>query len=196
MVSVKHNRCMDWSLEMHCCYLYITLMGEGWNSVTRTFRKTIDPDLSLAPCDMTSPTAPNYVLHLQQILLRAFPNVTAIWIFDRYGHSGRPPNVKLILYFLRMTKNQVRVVDLLIICIRGASVNRSQIDIKSKICDIRIWKKTFIFRPTLIHLSRCFTRASKLLSQPLPHLNFNLFINSETFATQLWTALRDKHFPP
>jgi hypothetical protein len=35
-----------------------------------------------------------------------------------------------------------------------------------------------------------------LLSQPLPHLRFNLFVISETFATQLWTALRDKHFPP
>jgi hypothetical protein len=35
-----------------------------------------------------------------------------------------------------------------------------------------------------------------LLSQPLPHLRFNLFVISETFVTQLWTALRDKHFPP
>jgi hypothetical protein len=35
-----------------------------------------------------------------------------------------------------------------------------------------------------------------LLSQPLPRLRFNLFVISETFATQLWTALRDKHYPP
>jgi hypothetical protein len=35
-----------------------------------------------------------------------------------------------------------------------------------------------------------------LLSQPLPHLCFNLFVISKTFATQLWTALRDIHFPP
>jgi hypothetical protein len=37
--------------------------------------------------------------------------------------------------------------------------------------------------------------ALRLLSQPLLHLRFNLFI-SETFATQLRTALPDKHFPP
>jgi hypothetical protein len=38
-----------------------------------------------------------------------------------------------------------------------------------------------------------------LLSQPLPHLRFSLFVISETFATfstQLWTVLRDRHFPP
>jgi hypothetical protein len=34
-----------------------------------------------------------------------------------------------------------------------------------------------------------------LLSQPLPHLYFNDFVISEMFATQLWTALRDRHFP-
>jgi hypothetical protein len=33
-----------------------------------------------------------------------------------------------------------------------------------------------------------------LLSQPLPHLRFNLIVISQTFSTQLWTALRDKHF--
>jgi hypothetical protein len=45
----------------------------------------------------------------------------------------------------------------------------------------------------LIHLSHRFTRVSKpaamksseLLSQPLPHLRFNLFIISETFAARL-----------
>jgi hypothetical protein len=34
-----------------------------------------------------------------------------------------------------------------------------------------------------------------LLSQPFPQLRLNLCI-SETFDTQLWTALSDKHFPP
>jgi hypothetical protein len=34
-----------------------------------------------------------------------------------------------------------------------------------------------------------------VLSQPFPHLHFNLFVISETSATQLWTALCDKHFP-
>jgi hypothetical protein len=33
-----------------------------------------------------------------------------------------------------------------------------------------------------------------LLSQPLPHLHFNLFVISETFATHLWIALHDKYF--
>jgi hypothetical protein len=36
-----------------------------------------------------------------------------------------------------------------------------------------------------------------LLSQPLPHLRFNLFAISETLATtRLWTALLDKHYAP
>jgi hypothetical protein len=35
----------------------------------------------------------------------------------------------------------------------------------------------------------------RLLSQPRLHLHFNFFVISETFATQLCTALRDKHFP-
>jgi hypothetical protein len=34
-----------------------------------------------------------------------------------------------------------------------------------------------------------------LLLQPLPHFRFNFFVISETFDTQMWTALRDKHFP-
>jgi hypothetical protein len=34
------------------------------------------------------------------------------------------------------------------------------------------------------------------LSQPLQHPRFKLFVISETFTTQLWNALRNKHFPP
>jgi hypothetical protein len=34
------------------------------------------------------------------------------------------------------------------------------------------------------------------LSQPLSHLHLNLFMLSEMFATQLWTTLHNKHFPP
>jgi hypothetical protein len=48
--------------------------------------------------------------------------------------------------------------------------------------------------PTLTH--QCVeTRSTEvfwLLSQPHPHLRFNLFVI--TFVTQLWTALHDKHF--
>jgi hypothetical protein len=33
-----------------------------------------------------------------------------------------------------------------------------------------------------------------LLSQPFPRLRFNLFHMSETFTTQMLTALRDKQF--
>jgi hypothetical protein len=47
--------------------------------------------------------------------------------------------------------------------------------------------------PTLIHLSHHFTSASKPAaqksfdcSQPLPHLHFDLFIISETFATKVF----------
>jgi hypothetical protein len=58
--------------------------------------------------------------------------------------------------------------------------------------------------PTLIHLFHRFTSESKpasikvfwLLPQPFLHLQFNLFVISETFATQFWIALRDKHSLP
>jgi hypothetical protein len=80
-------------------------------------------------------------------------------------------------------------------------------DIKRKTCDIRTWKKYLFFDisstkiNTLVpsHCQCAETRRIAvfwLLSQPLPHLRFNLFLISETFATQLWTALRDRHFPP
>jgi hypothetical protein len=81
-------------------------------------------------------------------------------------------------------------------------------NIKHKTCDIRIWgKKTFISDISSNHIEthvpslyQCVeTRSTEvfwLLSQPLPHLRFNLFVISEKFATQLWTALRDKHFLP
>jgi hypothetical protein len=75
-------------------------------------------------------------------------------------------------------------------------VNRSQMDIKRKTYDNRTWKNIYFstYPPsTLIHLSHRFTSASKpaaqksfwLLSQPLPHLRFNLFVISETSATFL-----------
>jgi hypothetical protein len=76
----------------------------------------------------------------------------------------------------------------------GESVNRSRIDIKRKTCDIRTWKKHWFLDistinidalvPSLYHCVE--TRSIEvfwLLSQPLPHLRFNLFI-SETFATK------------
>jgi hypothetical protein len=55
-------------------------------------------------------------------------------------------------------------------------------------------------QPRLIHLSHRFTSASKPAAQKadccLSHLRFNFFVIVGTFATQLWTALRDKHFAP
>jgi hypothetical protein len=77
--------------------------------------------------------------------------------------------------------------------ILGESVNRSQIDIKRRTCDIRTWKKNLFlhisstidtFVPSLYQCVQ--TRSIEvfwLLSQPFPHLRFNLFILSETFAT-------------
>jgi hypothetical protein len=78
-------------------------------------------------------------------------------------------------------------------------------DTKRKTCDIRTWKKNvFLDIPSpnidthVPSLYQCVETRSKkvfwLLSQPLPHLRFNLFVATETFATLLWTALRDKHF--
>jgi hypothetical protein len=76
-------------------------------------------------------------------------------------------------------------------------VFRSQMDMKRKTCDIRNWTKhVFLFiSPTNIdkNLSpllyqRVETLSAEvfwLLSQPLPHLRFNLFVISETFATKV-----------
>jgi hypothetical protein len=80
-------------------------------------------------------------------------------------------------------------------------------DSKRKKCDIRTWKKHLFLDisstniDTLVpSLYQCVETHSMevfwLLSQPLPHLRFNIFVISETFATQLWIDLRDKHFPP
>jgi hypothetical protein len=78
----------------------------------------------------------------------------------------------------------------------GDSITRSQMDIKRKTCDIRIWEKHLSIDmsstniDTLVpSLYQCVeTRSIEvfwLLSQPLPHLRFNLFVTSETFATFL-----------
>jgi hypothetical protein len=78
-------------------------------------------------------------------------------------------------------------------------------DIKRKTYGIRNWEKHLFLdisstnSDTLVpSLYQCIETLSievfRLLSQPFPHLRFSLFVISETFATQLRTALRDKHF--
>jgi hypothetical protein len=50
----------------------------------------------------------------------------------------------------------------------GESVNRPQMDIKRKTCDIRTWQKNYFSTyppPTLMHLSHRFTIASKPAAQ-------------------------------
>jgi hypothetical protein len=75
-------------------------------------------------------------------------------------------------------------------------VNRPQIDIKRKICDIRTWEKHLFLDISSTNIDKlgpslykCVeTRSIEvlwLLSQQLPHLRFNLFVISETFATFL-----------
>jgi hypothetical protein len=89
----------------------------------------------------------------------------------------------------------------------GESVNRLQMEIQRQKIDIRTSKKHLFLDISSTNIAtivpslyqRVQTRSAEvfwLLSQSLPHLSFNLFVFSETFATQLWTALRDKHFPP
>jgi hypothetical protein len=86
----------------------------------------------------------------------------------------------------------------------GESVNRSQMGIKRKICDIRIWKKHLFLEifstniDTLVpSLYRCVeTRIIQvfwLLSQPLPHLRFNVFAIGETFAPR-WLVSRPERW--
>jgi hypothetical protein len=128
----------------------------------------------------------------------------------------------------------------------GQSVNRSQMDIKRKTCDIQTWKKHLfldisstnidtLFKECillcisdmwvswlvyccvwrklklniLIHLSHCITSASK----PVAYIffffycclsHFCTFISMSSssakrlprFLIHLWTAFREKHFPP
>jgi hypothetical protein len=82
----------------------------------------------------------------------------------------------------------------------GGSVNRSQMGIKCKTCDIRTWGEHLfldIFStnfdtlvPSLYQFLE--TRSIEvfwLLSQPLPHLNLKLFSFSETSATFLDPAV-------
>jgi hypothetical protein len=89
------------------------------------------------------------------------------------------------------------------------SVNRSQMDIKRITGDIRNWKKHFSTypSPTLKHLFIALPvlRKSKhrsllaVVSVTSVHdraLSVTLERPRENFSTQLWTALRDKHFPP
>jgi hypothetical protein len=79
-------------------------------------------------------------------------------------------------------------------CYEAESVNRSQLDTKRRTCDIQTLRNIYLstyFPPALIHLSHRFTGASEtaaeksLVSQPLPHLRFNLFVISETFVTNV-----------
>jgi hypothetical protein len=81
-------------------------------------------------------------------------------------------------------------------------------DIERKIYDIRTWKKYLfldISSPTLIHLSHRFISASKPAAWKSFVCCLNRFCTSVStfsssakllprFSTQLWTALRDKHF--
>jgi hypothetical protein len=95
----------------------------------------------------------------------------------------------------------------------GESVNRSQMDIKRKTCDIETWEKLFLYISfinidTIVpSLYQCVeTRSIEvfwLLSQAIPHLRFIIwdFRMCLNFSTQLWTALRQtlatvnrKHF--
>jgi hypothetical protein len=78
----------------------------------------------------------------------------------------------------------------------GESVNRSQMDIKRKICHIPTWRKhsfldiSFTNIDTLVlSLYQCVETLSievfRLLSQPPPHLRFDLYVTTETSATFL-----------
>jgi hypothetical protein len=91
--------------------------------------------------------------------------------------------------------------------IRGRVSKWSRIDIIRKTCDIRTWKKIMSRHILHQHWYTCTIvlpvrrnprniEVFWMLSQPLPHLRFNVFVISETTVTQLWRALRDKHFPP
>jgi hypothetical protein len=69
-------------------------------------------------------------------------------------------------------------------------------DIRHKICDTRTWKQHLFLDisytnidtlvPSLYQcVETCSIEVFSLLSQPLSHLRFNLFVISETFATKV-----------
>jgi hypothetical protein len=66
------------------------------------------------------------------------------------------------------------------------SVNKTQMDIKRKTCDIRIWKKNINFStypaPTMIHLSHSFTDASK----PTPRKSLIVVSATSASGRALW----------
>jgi hypothetical protein len=87
----------------------------------------------------------------------------------------------------------------------------SQMDMERKICDIRTWGTKLLFldissssiNKLVPSLYRCVEIRNvevfcELLSQPLPHLRFNVFVICDTFAPKLRTALlptvNSKHF--
>jgi hypothetical protein len=82
-------------------------------------------------------------------------------------------------------------------------------DIKSKICHICTWKKHLFLNissntntlvPSLYQcVETCSIEVFPLLSQPLPHLHFNLFVTGERFdakeafrGTNKWKSLGAK----
>jgi hypothetical protein len=76
------------------------------------------------------------------------------------------------------------------------SVNRPQMDTKRKTCDIRTWKKKHLFHDISCDIGKLvpslyqcvetrIIEVFRLLPQPLPHIRFNHFVISETFATFL-----------
>jgi hypothetical protein len=78
----------------------------------------------------------------------------------------------------------------------GESVNRLQMDIKRKKCDIRSRKEHLFLNisstnigtlvPSLYQcVETCSSEVFWLLYQSLPHLRFNFFVISETFATKV-----------
>jgi hypothetical protein len=101
-------------------------------------------------------------------------------------------NISLVVSFLGsiMASNGVLYKN------EGESVNRSQMGIKRKTCDIRTLKKHLFLNisstnidtlvPSLYQcIKTCSTEVFWLLSQPLLHLRFNPFIISKTSATKV-----------
>jgi hypothetical protein len=92
---------------------------------------------------------------------------------------------------------------------QGESVNMSQMDIKCKTCDIRIWKKHLFLKisftniDTLVpSLHECVNPQHRGLLAVVSATSTPGWASSATFkrpwenlSTQLWTALRDKHVP-
>jgi hypothetical protein len=113
------------------------------------------------------------------VRLNLWTNGPAPWKFDD-NWTCRLEKTSFALIVQGCQGNDAVVLNLY----EGESVDKSQMDIKRKTRDIRTWKKN-------LFLDMSSTNIVLSVRQNLLHRSLLTVVS-----TQLWTAFRDKHFPP